>query len=263
MKIKPTLRIILIVCIVLASLLLILFTMNGLWLANNERHLQGLTAHSAKTPDDTLTIIAYNIAKGFLHNGGLDFESAETVRKLMDDIATAVREKDPDLLFLSEAVFECTPCPLNQVVYLAEQTGMHCWIFGENYNFGLPFFRIVGGNAILSKFPLKAVGNPSLPGRQPFYITKNNRRALWAELQIGNQSVLLASLHNDSYNRKNNLLQTEAIVKYIGERDAVLAGDFNANPADASMILLRESGRFSGELDGPPTFSVKRPRQVD
>ena len=118
----------------------------------------------------------------------------------MKDMAEVIKMESPDLVFLSEAVFECGPCPVNQVAWLARESGMHMWAFGENYNFGLPFHRIVGGNAILSRYPVELVGNPSLSGRKPFYVTTNNRRVLWCRLKIGDMPVLLASVHNDSYN---------------------------------------------------------------
>ena len=70
-------------------------------------------------------------------------------------MAKVIREENPDFVFLSEAVRECTPCPVNQLELLAELCGMHAWAFGENYCFGLPLYRIVGGNAILSRFPLR------------------------------------------------------------------------------------------------------------
>jgi hypothetical protein len=44
---------------------------------------------------------------------------------------------------------------------------MHAWVFGENYNFGLPFARMVGGNAILARRRCARL-RTSLPGRQPF-----------------------------------------------------------------------------------------------
>src|SRR5262249_10900156 len=144
---------------------------------------------------------------------------------------------------------------------LAEQTGMHAWAFGENYNFGLPFFRVVGGNAVLSRRPLEAVANPALAGRKPFFVTKNNRRVLWCAAQIGSQRILLASIHTDSFKRDNNLRQTQQILDYAGDVPAILAGDFNALPDWPSIELVRDSGRFRGNSDGPQTFPSDHPQR--
>ncbi|MEZ4528627.1 MAG: endonuclease/exonuclease/phosphatase family protein [Desulfobacterales bacterium] len=151
---------------------------------------------------------------------------------------------------------------MDQIAELAEATGMHMWAFGENYNFGLPFYRIVGGNAILSRFPIEGLSNMTLVGRQPFYVTKNNRRALWCSAHVGNQEILLASLHNDSYSRKNNLAQAQQILAYVGNRDAILAGDFNAAPHEPPMKVFSESRHFSGVFDGPFTFPAGKPKET-
>jgi endonuclease/exonuclease/phosphatase family metal-dependent hydrolase len=245
-----------------------LFAVNGALLAWGETPRTGTTAHPpASVPEKgpaEVKILAFNVAKGFVHQGGLRFSATETVSARMKKIADRINEEKPDLVFLSEIVFECTPCPVNQVVTLAEATGMHAWVFGENYNFGLPFYRIVGGNAILSRWPLEPVTNESLAGRKPFYVTHNNRRALWAAVTVGGRRVLLASLHNDSFSRTNNLTQTRQLLDYAGERPVILAGDFNARPTDESIKVIQKSGRFSGAIEGPNTFPAHKPdRRID
>ncbi len=139
--------------------------------------------------------------------------------------------------------------------------GMHAWGFGENYNFGIPFYRIVGGNAILSRFPLEPVENIPLAGRQPFYVTSNNRRMLWCAANIAGQRLLLAAVHTDSFNPDNNLRQTRQMLDYLDGRPAVLAGDFNAKPSEPSIELLERSGLFTGAVEGPLTFPARAPEQ--
>jgi len=205
--------------------------------------------------------MSYNIAKGFIHKGGLKFSDEKVVEKRMRQIAELIIREKADIVFLSEAVFECTPCPVNQIKFLAEASGMHSWAFGENYNFGLPFYCIVGGNAILSRFPLETITNLSLSGRKPFYVTKNNRRALWCTLHIGGESILAASVHNDSYSRKNNLVQAQQLIDYKGDRPALMAGDFNANPDEPPIEFIRNTGQFTASFEGPPTFPAGKANQ--
>jgi endonuclease/exonuclease/phosphatase family metal-dependent hydrolase len=245
----------------------ILFVINGVFLSSGETPVTGVTSHAPAVVHNVfapieLKILAYNIAKGSIHKGGLRFEERDVAAARIRQIADLINAEQPDIVFFSETIFECTPCPVNQVVTLAEATGMHTWAFGENYNFGLPFYRIIGGNAILSRFPIEPLKNISLAGRKPFYVTTNNRRMLWCALQIGGQQILLASVHNDSFNLTNNLVQTQQMLDYAGERAVILAGDFNARPLDPSIQLIRNSGRFTGVFEGPLTFPAKAPEQT-
>ena len=250
------------------ALLAILFVVNGLLLAHREEPFSAETGHPARSMADssqderTFKILSYNIAKGFAYKKGISFDSVDAVKKRLDEIAILIAEEQPDLVFLQEAIFQCHRCPINQVEYLAEQGGMHVWAGGENYNFGLPFYRIVGGNAILSRHPLTLEANPPLPGAKPFYVTKNNRRQLWCRTTLAGHEVLLASIHNDSFSAKNNLAQMEVLLDYIGTRPAILAGDFNASSDSPSIELLRATGQFTGEWNGPFTFSVKDPHET-
>jgi endonuclease/exonuclease/phosphatase family metal-dependent hydrolase len=248
----------LVVCGAVAVLLVGLFVLNGLVLADRNAprvtQLAGVEAAPSASGPGEVTIVAYNIAKGFAHRGGLRFDSADNVRAKLRQMAAVVRAEKPDFVFLSEALTECAPCPVDQVEFIARECGLPYTATGEDYNIGLPFARIVGGNAILSREQLTAVENIDLVGRQPFWVTSNNRRALFVSAEIGGRAVLLASLHNDSFDMRNNEAQARQLLDYVGDRPAVLAGDFNNRPPDRSIKLLRESGKFAGAFDGPPTF---------
>ena len=253
-------------CIGCATLLG-LFVLNGTVLALNDEPEIVTATHPAApflNRDEEIRIVAYNIAKAFVHHGGLKFSESEVVRTRLDQMAEVIRREDPNLVFLSETIRECAPSPVNQVAYLAEQTGMHSWAFGECYNIGLPFYRIVGGNAILSRWPLTGVTNLNLAGRKPFYVTRNNRRALFCETRIGDNSVLLGSFHNDSFSLTNNAAQSRQILNFLGSRSAVLAGDFNARPDSDSVKQFKDNGRFTGEWSGAHTYPSDSPdRTID
>jgi endonuclease/exonuclease/phosphatase family metal-dependent hydrolase len=243
-----------------------LFVVNGTMLTRGET--PELHVLSDESRDDQssprVKLLAFNIAKCFVFKDGAGLESVTAVKERLNRIAALINAENPDFVFLSETVVECGPCPVNQVACLAEATGMHAWAFGENYNVGFPFFRVVGGNAILSRGPLETVANPSLEGRRPFYATKNNRRVLWCAAPVGGRRVLLAAIHTDSFDRENNRRQTGQILDFAGDQEAVLAGDFNALPEWPSIDLIRQSGRFHGRFDGPQTFPSDRPdRRID
>lgn len=262
------LRIVLCIVIVFAGMLpmlLALFASNGLVFANRETPVIGTINTPAAPPireePARLTIMAYNIAKGFVHKGGLRFERADIMKARLRRIADLIAREQPDLVLLSEAIFECSPCPVNQVTFLAEAARMPHWAFGENYNFGLPFYRIVGGNAMLSRWPLTPKTNLSLIGQKPFYETKNNRRALWCGLKLGGEEMLIGSLHLDSYSPANNAAQARQLLEFLGTRPAFMGGDFNAQPNEPAMQAIIASGRFAWAGAGGLTFPASAPQQ--
>ena len=247
---------ILVVC-GLFAILVLLFLANGLLIADRTtprmQQLPVEVAPTASAPGE-VTILAYNIAKGFVHLGGLRFERREVVEAKLKRMSDAIRAEKADFVLLSEAITDCGPCDIDQVAFLARETGLPHIASGENYNVGLPFFRIAGGNAVLSRTPLKPIANIDLAGRKAFYVTSNNRRALFVSAEIGGRDVLLAALHNDSFDMRNNEAQARQILDFIGDRPAIVAGDFNNRPEERSIKLFQTSGRFSGAFDGPPTF---------
>ena len=259
-----------------------LFCFNGLVLARGENPLVAQTSvapladlassRSAGSPEasatvadaDSVKILAYNIAKGFVHQGGISFASTAEIAARLEQLAAVVNDEQPDLVFLSEAILECGPCPLNQVEFLATRTGMASWAFGENFNIGWPGYRMTSGNAILSRSALTPVANPPLAGRRPFFVTKNNRRVLFCRTQIAGRDTLLGSIHTDSFDLENNLAQTKQILEFCADEPAILAGDFNCRPHEPSIPHIVASGRFVGATEDIHTFPADQPeRRLD
>jgi endonuclease/exonuclease/phosphatase family metal-dependent hydrolase len=253
--------------LVLVVLPITLFIFNGTVLASGEAAVVDTVAGMdppEAPPGAAVTVVAYNIAKGFAHKGGVSFDSAGAVRGRLTRMADAIRAENPDLVFLSEAMTECTPCPVDQVEFLARELRLAYRAFGENYNFGLPFLRVVGGNAILSRIPLHPATNLPLSGRKPFYQMENSRRALFVTAEVRGRPVLLGSVHNDSFNIRNNAVQVDQLLDFVADQPCLLAGDFNAQPHQEPIRKLRDSGRFAGAFDGPPSFPSDQPdRRID
>ncbi|MDX2167718.1 MAG: endonuclease/exonuclease/phosphatase family protein [Deltaproteobacteria bacterium] len=255
------------VALAIAAAIGALVALNGLVLAHRETPLLTVTAHPPRPlprRDDgiELRVVSYNIAKAFAYRQRLRFKGAEVIRARLDDLAAVIRSVDPDLVFLSEALHECPPCEVSQVAYLAEQLGMHAWLFGECYNVGVPWYRVSGGNAILSRLPLAPDANLTLAGRRPFYVSRNNRRALFGTTRVGTQTVLLGALHNDSRANQNNTAQMRQILDFTAGRETLLAGDFNAWPDHASLALVRDSQRFTAVRGDQLTFPATRPNRT-
>lgn len=221
------------------------------------------------TPPETkrlreLRVLTWNIAKCNAYDSRMRFRPPADVRTHLDQIAALIRAEQPDLIALTEINLECGPCPVNQVEHLARALEMPAWAFGENSSFGVPFFRIRSGNALLSRLPLRALEVEQLAGGMPFYNPRNNRRILWCEISLNERPLLVASLRNDSFNPENNLRQVEQILRKIDGRPAILAGDFNVRPDQPAMKRWKDSGLFVGDWAGPPTFPAESPnRRID
>ncbi len=244
-----------------------LFALNGLVLAPGETPVLGVTGLPSRElrhleGDDEVRIVAYNIAKAFAYRQRLRFADPAALRSRLDALAADIRSVDPDLVLLSEVLHECPPCGLSQVRYLAEAVGAHAWLFGECYNIGLPFYRVSGGNAILSRLPIEATTNLTLVGRKPFFVSSNNRRALFGVVHVGGSPVLLGSLHNDSLAGPKNISQMLQILKFTKGQRSILGGDFNAWPTHRSLDLVRESKRFGPVVAQEATHPAKRPKRT-
>jgi len=212
----------------------------------------------------TVRVMALNVAKCWFHRGGLDFTSRDEVRENLDRIARVIDVEKPDVVCLSEVVMEGGPVRIDQVDYLAAKCSFVHWASAENYSFGLPFLRIRSGNAVLSNLEMRALDVQQLAGAESIWDPTNVRRALWFEIRAGGAWWLGASIRNDSFDLVNNARQVEQILARIGERPALLAGDFNSVPGTPSMEQFRASGCFVGILDGPPTFPADAPdRRLD
>jgi endonuclease/exonuclease/phosphatase family metal-dependent hydrolase len=261
---RQLLRAIALVLFSLVVLTLLLFVLNGKSTAWRTPSVIEITAHDEPLTTPTLRVLALNAAKCWFHEAGFKFASADTVRANLDAIAEVIDREKPDIVCLSEVVMECGPAPLDQVEYLARRCGFaHC-ASAENYSFGLPFYRIRSGNALLTSLPMQALTTMQLAGGTKFWSPTNNRRALWCEVSVAGQWTLVASIRNDSFDLGNNFDQTKQILAFVRDRPALLAGDFNAEPDTEPIHLILASGRFVGGPDVRPTFPAESPtRRLD
>jgi endonuclease/exonuclease/phosphatase family metal-dependent hydrolase len=84
-------------------------------------------------------------------------------------------------------------------------------------------------------------------------------------MQVADAPVLVGVVHADSFSLKGGARHLTYIMEYVSRRPTVLAGDFNAEPHDESMRIVKGSGLFSGEIDGgDPTHLAPHPtRRID
>lgn len=243
-----------------------LFLINGLVLANRETPIQGtpppVTDASAADSLEEVRVLAYNIGGLSPRESGLPLTAPDDFQTRLDRIAEIIKVHRPDVVFLNEAVWEFGAGGVDSVRYLARAAKLKFWAAGETYNFGLPFFRVAGGNAILSRTPLTPLGNSDLAGRKPFWVIRNNHRILWCQTQVGGRTLQLGAVHADGADAGNNLVQTWQILGALGPAPGILAGDFNAPHNGPSIGAIRRSGHFSGVFNGPPTFPASAPHRT-
>jgi endonuclease/exonuclease/phosphatase family metal-dependent hydrolase len=237
-----------------AAIALALFVAHGTSDAWRRPDAGTTDAPAREGPVGELRVLAFNLAKAGFHRGGLELAPRAEVLARLDALAEVLRDERVDLACLSEVVADAGPGSVDQVRRLAERAGFHAWAFGENYRFGLPGVRVRSGNAILSRFPLRSLEVVQLPGRRPFWDPTGNRRLLWAEVRLDDLRVRVGSVRNDSFDLGKNERQVRYLLDSLPPGPVLLAGDFNAEPGDPPLRLLRESGRFAGRFDGPATL---------
>jgi len=255
--------------VAIAVVLLTLLFINFTFLGPRTKPLYGQTAHPA-TPlvadanGVTLKIMTYNIWMAGAYRGGWRFDKPQRVAERVDKIAEFIRQQNADIVFLQEVVLESGLGSFNQAPRLAEKTGMHVWVFGQCINDGLPFHRMIEGDAILSRWPVEPLTNQKMVGDKVFYdIAVADQSTLWCKAHIGGQDILLASVHLTPYNMdETGLTQTQQLLDFAGDRPAILAGDFNAEPNEPEIQRIVNTGRFTAKLDGPFTISSYDPHAI-
>ena len=268
-------RVLLLICsmpIGVAVVFLFLAAVNTHFLGPREKPLCGQTSHPAVWPVSdshgaVVKVMTYNIRFGCAYRGAGLFAERERVAERIRRIGQFIKEQKPQIVFLQEVVMESGPGSVNQILLLAETTGMHAWAYGEDVNQGLPFYRFISGNAILSKWPVEVLTNqPMAVSRYFFQVGMWTQRTLWCKTHIGQQEVWLASIHliGSKGGTEQRSMQMRQILDFAADRPTILAGDFNAVPSSEVIRMAIESGRLSTKLDGPPTSSSYRPsRAID
>lgn len=172
-------------------------------------------------------VLTYNIHHGEGTDGKLD----------LPRIAAVIRQQEPDLVALQEVdVGTRRAQGVDQAAELGRLTGMQA-AFGKAMDYGGGQY----GEALLSRWPLSDVQVHNLPctaGREP-------RCAAAARVQLGGDgpAVVLAGTHLEHADAALRLCQSGKLAPALvagNSLPAILAGDFNAEPASPPIqVLLR------------------------
>ena len=176
--------------------------------------------------EDKLRVVSYNIKHGLGMDGRIDLER----------IAKVIAAEKPDIVTLQEVDKKCRRSGgVDQAAVLGNLLKME-------HHFG-KFMDYQGGEygmAVLSRLPIEATTVHRLPdGSEPRVALEVVVKSLqWP----GSFSVV--GIHNDWVNEEVRVKQIKALQKGLADRKSpiLLAGDFNAQPGDASLALLAQDG---------------------
>ena len=173
-------------------------------------------------------VMTYNIRDGFGMNGRQDIEAiAEVIASANTDIV-ALQEIGRGSLLESGA---------DVLAVLSRRLDMPYWVMETATD---PLF----GDAILSRYPIRASGTGSLPRRNAVIV----RGYAWAQIDLGSGATLLVmTSHLDSGNGANGsterVAEAQGLLADWGARpQTVLLGDMNSSAGSPEMQTLLGAG---------------------
>ena len=173
-------------------------------------------------------VMTYNIHQGFDLHG----------RHGMEALAQVIEDEDPDIVALQEVSRGwLINGSVDTLVWLSRRLGM-AYVFG-------PAADPVWGNAVLSRFPIRRVGNHGMPNNDEIVM---DRGFLMLEVDVGGGEtleVLATHFHNgeEEEDAAARLPQSLAVLEAAdSDRTAVLLGDLNASPHHPEMLLIADAG---------------------
>lgn len=186
-------------------------------------------------------VLSYNLHNGFSAEGGLDLEA----------LARNIEESGADVVALQE---------ISRGWLISGRIDMLEWLsqrLDMPYYFG-PSSGPYWGNAILSHYPINSAVNIPVPSEG----LPLERSFISASLEIGDHAVQFVAVHlhhvdGDSEIRVN---QISAVLSYFNDfENTIILGDFNAEPNDPEIKLMRSAG-FRDVLlsiEPPPAYTFR------
>tara|TARA_Y100001934_G_scaffold184825_1_gene218330 strand:- start:61 stop:1263 length:1203 start_codon:yes stop_codon:yes gene_type:complete len=216
--------------------------------------LQGAPSPGAEGPEN-LKVLTWNIHYGVGPKDDLhDRRSPEEVRAVLERIAAAIRQADPDIVLLQEVDFEADRSGgLDQLAFLQDRTKLpfSASIVTWNPRY-VPFpyqdpknwiGQVTSGQAVLSRFPLQQNRRRVLPqpAKNPFWYNwfYLHRSIQQVAVQISETRwIQVYNLHLEAFDGQNRQDQSRQVVEHVrgslrpGEA-MILGGDLNALPPEA------------------------------
>lgn len=180
-------------------------------------------------------------------------ETQESILGFLDGIAALIRKVNPDIVALQEVDRDAfRTYGIDQLEYLRKKTGLEHgawtstweanWVPHPGLNPRNHIGRIVSGQAILSRFPLRApkrhrLAQPPANGfvYNLFYL---HRALLETEVRASAaESVRVLNAHLEAFHVDNRMEHARRAAEILapGSTPAILLGDMNSVPAQAKL----------------------------
>lgn len=248
--------------VLLASFLIIFFIL-FLWLSNptlEEKEYKKLITNnypSKKTNDSTFSIITYNL--GYLSGMTNNLPIVKSKSLFNDNLKKVLLETErnnPDIIALQEVDYNSSRSyNVNQEDEIAK-LGYNYIAHGVNWDKryvpfphwppSVHFGKIVSGQSILSKYPLKDYKRIVLKqvANAPFYRNAFylERLAQVCKVVLNGKDVVLIHVHLEAFDKPTRVKQFRFVIdkifkKYKDKYPTILLGDFNSEARDKKAVI--------------------------
>ena len=199
------------------------------------------------TPDDSLTVVVWNIAHGRGAVRSNWQEKPEGKVRRVIEIAQFIKKLDADIVVLNEVDFSSTwSGGFDQAKAIARNAGFPYYARQCNLDFGFLIGRWQFGNVILSRYPILGVSAVDLP---PFRDWEDwlvgRKRGLLCSIDLGKEGTIhVMGLHLEHRGEAIRLESARFLASQLLEIDGplIVGGDLNTTPSSAPKANLTSSG---------------------
>jgi len=196
-------------------------------------------------PPERLSVISYNIGYGSGLKNNKDPVNEAELKANLEKMAGDLQALKPDLLFLQEVDFQSRRSfKIDQMRFLSAKLGMPyaAYVLTWNKNYvawpywppARHFGRVVSGQAVLSRFPIKSqqlIEFPKPAGNafwyNWFYLDRIVQHLI---VEVGTEQVSIYNLHLEAFaieTREEQITQLGRLIKADPFPAKIAAGDFN------------------------------------
>jgi endonuclease/exonuclease/phosphatase family metal-dependent hydrolase len=206
--------------------------------------------------DSVFSIVTYNI--GYLSGMTNNLPVAKPEQLFTDNLQTVLNETkkvNPDIIAFQEIDYDASRSyHVNQeeaVANLGYKYRGKTINWDERYlpfpywPFSMHFGKVVSGQSIISKYPLKDQQRLILPrvSDEPFYRDAFylERLAQVTKVVLNGKEVMLINIHLEAFDKKTRAIQFKEVVKIFNQyKDlypTILLGDFNSRARDKEAVV--------------------------
>lgn len=222
--------------------------------------------------DSIFSIVTYNIGylSGMTNN--LPVEKPKSLfDKNLENVQSEIQKINPDIIAFQEIDYDASRSyHINQEHEIAKQGygfAARAINWDEHYipfpywPFSMHFGKVVSGQSIVSKYPIKhhqrivlqRVANAPFY-RDAFYL---ERLAQVVKIILNGKEVVLINVHLEAFDRKTRTKQFEEVLsifnQYKNDYPTILLGDFNSRARDKTAIIQK---MFTMDGIGNAAFKV-------